>query len=94
MTAEFNWWLLIVGLVVGAGLTWLVISDSRRRDVDVSEAEIPVEAAWLASTMAAEGEPLPAHVTERVLRLHRAYLGIDESARDDLDEGEDLGEET
>jgi hypothetical protein len=31
MNAEFNVWLLIVGLVVGAGLVWLVIMDSRRR---------------------------------------------------------------
>ena len=24
VNAEFNWWLLIVGLVVGAGLVWFV----------------------------------------------------------------------
>ena len=35
VNAEFNWWLLIVGLVVGAGLVWLVVLDSRRREADV-----------------------------------------------------------
>ena len=39
MNAEFNWWLLIVGLVIGAGLVWLVVADSRRREADLSERE-------------------------------------------------------
>ena len=37
VNAEFNWWLLIVGLVIGAGLVWLVLADSRRREVDILE---------------------------------------------------------
>jgi hypothetical protein len=37
VNAEFNWWLLIVGLVVGAGLVWFVLMDARRRDEDVDE---------------------------------------------------------
>ena len=44
MDAEFNWWLLIVGLVVGAGLVWLVVLDSRRREADVDEAGMAREA--------------------------------------------------
>ncbi len=44
VNSEFNWWLLIVGLVVGAGLVWLVVADSRRREVDVNEAEREGEA--------------------------------------------------
>jgi hypothetical protein len=29
VNAEFNWWLLIVGIVVGAGLMFLVVADLR-----------------------------------------------------------------
>ena len=82
MIAEFNWWLLIVGLVVGVGLTWLVLADTRRRDVDVEERELADEAAWLADAMAAEGEPIPPDVAERMLRLHRDYLRISEPLPD------------
>jgi hypothetical protein len=58
VNAEFNWWLLIVGLVVGAGLVWLVVADTRRREVDVSEAERAGEARWIAETMAAAGRAI------------------------------------
>lgn len=40
MNAEFNWWLLIVGLVVGAGLTWLVVGDTRDREPMRADAEL------------------------------------------------------
>jgi hypothetical protein len=74
MTAEFNWWLLLLGLVVGGGLTWLVLADTRRREQDLEDDELPHEAAWLEARMAEEGRPLPAETLERVIQLHRAYL--------------------
>jgi hypothetical protein len=76
MVAEFNWWLLIVGLVVGAGLTWLVVTDARRREEDLEEADLAAEAEWLALAMADEGRPVDAGTAERLLRLHRAHLAI------------------
>jgi hypothetical protein len=76
MTAEFNWWLLLLGLVVGGGLTWLVLADTRRREQDLEDDELGEEAAWLEARMAEEGQPLPADTLERVVRLHRAYLAI------------------
>jgi hypothetical protein len=36
VNAEFNWWLLIVGLVIGAALVYLVLADSSRRESEVS----------------------------------------------------------
>jgi hypothetical protein len=72
--SEFNWWLLIVGLVIGAGLVWLILADSQRRESEISQAELPAEAAWIAATMAEAGQPLDAETAERVLLLHRAYL--------------------
>src|ERR687894_2942551 len=76
MFAEFNWWLLIVGLVVGAGLAWLVLADARRREEDIDEAELIAEAAWLERVMADAGMPLDNGTAEAVLRLHRRYLGL------------------
>lgn len=72
--SEFSWWLLIVGLVVGAGLVWLVLADSSRREVDVEARELPAEAAWIADAMADQGRPIDQSDAEEVLRLHRAYL--------------------
>ena len=74
VNAEFNWWLLIVGLVVGAGLAWFVLMDTRRRDVDVDEHERPREALWLARMLADEGHPVSPEAADRLLVLHRSYL--------------------
>jgi hypothetical protein len=76
VNAEFNWWLLIVGLVIGAGLVYLVLADSSRRDADVLAEEVPREATWIAATMAAEGRSIDPPTAERVLELHRAYLAL------------------
>ena len=75
MNAEFNVWLLIVGLIVGAGLVWLVLMDSHRREVDVDAEERPREAAWLSVVMAEDGYKVSPEAAERLLLLHRAYLG-------------------
>jgi hypothetical protein len=74
VNAEFNWWLLIVGLVVGAVLTWLVMADSSRREADITEAERASEAAWIAAIMSAAGHPTEPRRIEDVLRLHAEYL--------------------
>ena len=74
MNVEFNWWLLIVGLVVGAGLVWFVVADQRRREVDIDAEERAREAQWLSASLADEGHDLSPEMAERVLDLHRAYL--------------------
>jgi hypothetical protein len=74
VNAEFNWWLLIVGLVVGAGIAWFVLMDSRRREDDIDEQERPREALWLSRVLTDEGHPVSPDVTERLLVLHEAYL--------------------
>ena len=89
MFAEFNWWLLIVGLVVGAGLTWLVLADGRRREVDLEEADVADEAVWLERIMAERGDPIAIGTAEHVLRLHRAYLGLPPT--EDLPAAEETG---
>jgi hypothetical protein len=74
VNAEFNVWLLIVGLVVGAGLVWLVVMDSRRRESEVDAVELPREAAWLSAVMREDGDEVSPETAERLLLLHRAYL--------------------
>ncbi len=76
MSAEFNWWLLIVGIVAGAGLAWLVLADSARREREIAEEEVPAEAAWIERTLADGPAPVDAAQAEAVLRAHRTYLGF------------------
>ena len=74
MSAEFNWWLLIVGVVAGVVLTWLVLADSSRREREIGEREIPAEAAWISRSL---GKPtIDPGTAEQVLRAHRRYLGF------------------
>jgi hypothetical protein len=74
VNAEFHWWLLIVGLVLGGALTWLVMSESVRRDIDITEAEQRGEARWIATTLSAAGRAVEPERVEEILRLHRDYL--------------------
>jgi hypothetical protein len=73
VNAEFNWWLLIVGLVIGAGLTWLVLADSSRREVDIEDRELDSESRWIADALDDLHRPLDDERVLDVLRLHRAY---------------------
>jgi hypothetical protein len=72
MSAEFNWWLLIAGIVAGGVLTWLVLADSSRRDRDVTDRELPAESAWIARSLGLPG--VDADTAEQVLLAHRRYL--------------------
>ncbi len=74
MNAEFNVWLLVVGLVVGAGLMWYVLMDTRRREADITARERPLEAAWLSATIRTEGWDVPPEAAERLLELHGVYV--------------------
>jgi hypothetical protein len=74
MNAEFNWWLLIVGLVIGAALTWLVMADLTRRDADLDAVEQVGEASWIATILTDTGRPITPDHVEEILRLHRDYL--------------------
>ncbi len=74
MAAEFNIWLLLVGLVAGGALTWLVLAELGRRDEEVAERELSAEASWLVGTIG--DQRLDAALAEDVLRAHRRYLGF------------------
>ncbi|HET7028554.1 MAG TPA: hypothetical protein VFI28_12745 [Candidatus Limnocylindrales bacterium] len=79
MTAEFNWWLLLVGLVLGAGLTWLVLADLGpvSDDPTAEETEAQLEADWIAARFAERGELADPRAIAETLELDRLYRGPD-----------------
>jgi hypothetical protein len=74
--AEFQWWLLLVGIVAGGGLVAIVSMDSARREADLLDDERRAEATWIAAWLAAEGRPVSPPDAEAVLRAHREYLDL------------------
>jgi hypothetical protein len=74
--AEFQWWLLLVGLVAGGGLVAIVSMDSRRREEDLADAERRAEATWIADRLYAQDPSLDPETVEAVLRIHREYLSL------------------
>jgi hypothetical protein len=76
LMAEFQWWLLLVGLVAGGGLVAIVSMDARRRDEDLAAAERRAEATWIAERLTARAPMLDAETVEAVLQVHREYLSL------------------
>jgi hypothetical protein len=74
--AEFDWWLLVLGLVVGGGLVYLVLADGARRDEDLEAEEMPAEASWIAGRLAERGDEVSSTDVLEVLHEHRAYLAL------------------
>lgn len=74
--AEFQWWLLLVGLVAGGGLVAIVSMDSRRHEDDLAEAERRAEATWIADRLYAQDPSLDRDTVQAVLRMHREYLAL------------------
>jgi hypothetical protein len=88
--AEFQWWLLLVGLVAGGGLVAVVSMDSRRREQDIGELEQRAEATWIADQLAGRHGPDAADV-EAVLRAHREYLSLQPPDRLIVEQDDDPG---
>ncbi len=74
--AEFQWWLLLVGLVAGGGLVAIVSADGRRREEDLVDLERIAEATWIAARLGAGHRDLDTVTVESVLRIHREYLTL------------------
>jgi hypothetical protein len=74
--AEFQWWLLLVGLVAGGGLVAIVSMDSRRHEEDLADAERRAEATWIADRLSAQDPSLDPETVEAVLGIHREYLSL------------------
>lgn len=74
--AEFQWWLLIVGLVAGGGLVAVVTMDGRRREEDIAELERRAETTWIAKRLSGRGGDVDPEAVGSILRLHREYLAL------------------
>jgi hypothetical protein len=74
--AEFQWWLLFVGLIAGGGLVAVVTMDGRRREEDIVDLERRAEAQWIADRATTVDGALDAGVVASVLELHREYLAL------------------
>jgi hypothetical protein len=90
MNNGFQWWLVIVGICLGAGLLWLVLGRLPRQDDDVGPRERQVEAMWISQTIEAGGGVAPVALIEEVLELHASYLDgpaliVDEAAAAEAD---------
>jgi hypothetical protein len=74
--AEFQWWLLIVGIVVGGGLVAVVMLDGSRREADIGEEERAAEATWIQLWLESQGRDVSREAVDEVLRTHREYLAL------------------
>jgi hypothetical protein len=74
--AEFQWWLLIVGIVAGGALVAVVFMDGSRRDADIVDDERRAEASWIVNWLTAERRNLDRDDVDAVLRAHRDYLAL------------------
>jgi hypothetical protein len=74
MNDEFQWWLLLVGLVIGALLVFLVMVDFARSADEQAETEVGREAKWISGVLQpTDGHIDPALIGE-ILRLNREWL--------------------
>lgn len=71
--AEFQWWLLLLGLVAGGGIVAVVYMDGSRRDQDIADDELPAEAQLISERLSARGRPVAPRTVEEILLEHRAY---------------------
>lgn len=76
LMAEFQWWLLLVGLVAGGGLVAIVSMDGRRREEDLADLERRAEANWIAERLAGPDRLIDPRTVESILRVHREYLSM------------------
>ena len=74
--AEFQWWLLLVGLVAGGGLVAVVSMDARRREDDLTELERRAEATWISDHIAGGDGTVDPKTIEAILSVHREYLSV------------------
>lgn len=74
--AEFQWWLLLLGLVAGGGLVAVVFFDGSRRDADLAEDERRAEANWISIWLRSRGRSVSAEDVDAVLGAHRDYLEL------------------
>jgi hypothetical protein len=74
MNDEFQWWLLLVGLVIGALLVFLVMVDFSRSADEQADAEVSRESGWIARTLEPTDGTVDPDLIQEILRLNREWL--------------------
>jgi hypothetical protein len=88
MNAEFQWWLLLVGLVIGALLVFLVMVDFSRSADEQLDGELARESTWIAGLLRADGSAIEPAEVEEILRLNREWLAGPALRADELQAAE------
>jgi hypothetical protein len=91
--AEFNWWLLIVGLVIGAGAVWLILAEFSTHEDEVSEDDIARESVTIAEELHTRGEKVDRATVAAILELHHEHLRRPSIVDDEDDESRPAGSE-
>jgi hypothetical protein len=71
--ADYVWWFLLVGIVVGGAIVALLSMDFSRRGQDLESDEREAEATLIAVQLAADGRAIDRAMVELILRAHRDY---------------------
>jgi hypothetical protein len=74
MNEEWQWWALILGILLGVGGYWLLRERLPRREEDIGSAERIAEADWISRSVERMGGQAPPEVVTIILDLHREYL--------------------
>ncbi|MBA3307768.1 MAG: hypothetical protein H0T04_03670 [Chloroflexi bacterium] len=95
MNDGFAWWLVVLGIAIGVGLSWLVLGRLPRAEADIDEDERALEAAWISGAVGDYGGVAPPALVEEILELHEHYLqgpALDLEAHRDRDSDEAFDE--
>ena len=74
MNDEWQWWALILGILLGVGGYWLLRERLPRREEDLDPLERSAEADWISRSVERMGGQAPPEVVTIILDLHREYL--------------------
>jgi hypothetical protein len=71
--ADYVWWFLLVGIVLGGAIVALLSIDFSRREQDIEGDEREAEATLIARQLAINGQRVPPATVAQVLQAHRDY---------------------
>jgi hypothetical protein len=71
--ADYVWWFLLVGIVLGGAIVALLSMDFSRREADLEGDEREAEASLIAAQLTATGRAIDPPMVALVLRAHRDY---------------------
>ncbi len=95
MNDGFAWWLVVLGIAIGVGLSWLVLGRLPRAEGDIDEQERAAEAVWISRAVGDYGGVAPPALVEEILELHEHYLqgpALEPEARQQHDSDDPVGD--